>query len=141
MFVFFSAFSVLCFRGEMSVSQRGLLWPPYPKQYPISLPIRVLVTNMQRAEWRALKPPSPPNGLAGREWEERPPIPPLTLPAMSCQSLAHWQNPDWKKHVVKGSEGIGRGWRKISPHPLHCLPRFTFFRGNLLSYLMLTFVS
>lgn len=124
------------------MSQRGLLWPPCLKQYLIPLPIRVLATNMQRAEWRALKPPSPHNGLAGRERKKDPPKLPLTLPCHVLPEPSPLAEP-------KLEEACGKGFRgdlermEISPHPLPSLPLYLILLSleSLPSYLMLTFVS
>lgn len=128
MFIFFSVFNVLCFKGEMPVSQRGLLWPACLKQYPIPLPIRVLGTNMQTAEWRTLNPLPHPMALWGGSGNKDtlPPTNSLLLyVAMLCQCLAT-DSPNWEKHVEKGSEGIWRGWRR-SPHTDFTLYLFTSF--------------
>lgn len=137
MFILFSVFQCsLLQRRNVSISKRTCVPPPPSKTASHSLCNQVLVTSMQRAESGTLRPTSPPSGLAERKWEFKPPPPPppnsvLLFSAISCQSLSHWQNPNWKKHVEKGSEGIWKGWRR-SPHTHFSISllHFTCFRAS-----------
>lgn len=86
----------------MSASQ-GVFCGPLSETASPSPYSQVLVTSMQRADWGTPKPTSPPNGLAGKEWEERPPYSTLPSPVRAFPTGRPQTERSMWKCVQRGS--------------------------------------